>query len=238
MSFIMGTNVGLVETAPTTDLGEDVSGFGNPMAQRVTTVDAATVIEMGFWLANGTESSILELGIYDDIAGEPGNLLYSTTTAVSAIPGWLVSTGLNWELEASTTYWLAIAPPVIFFPWDAQMLSDASERLSIQIADTLLDPWEQFLSTDVMFGIYALLSGPKTIESEIIYKNAETITSATLTAIYTGSGTLTFYLSADGGTNFEEVTSGTQHTFTNTGEELKYKIVGKDITLTKLEVSV
>ena len=41
----------------------------------------------------------------------------------------------------------------------------------------------------------------------------------------TGAGTLTWYLSADGGDNWEEVTPGTIHTFTHTGTDLRLKVV-------------
>lgn len=42
------------------------------------------------------------------------------------------------------------------------------------------------------------------------------------------SGDVTCYLSADGGSNFEEVTLDTEHTFTNTGTDLRFKIVASD----------
>ncbi len=57
---------------------------------------------------------------------------------------------------------------------------------------------------------------------EIDYRNG-TITKAKLT-VTIDSGTFTLYLSADGGTNWESVTSGSIHTFTNTGTNLKWKI--------------
>jgi len=66
------------------------------------------------------------------------------------------------------------------------------------------------------------------IQTLAISKDATvTITNATLSiesSQITSSGNLTFFLSADGGTNFEQVTNGANHLFTNTGTELKLKI--------------
>ena len=38
------------------------------------------------------------------------------------------------------------------------------------------------------------------------------------------SGSFTYELTADGGSNFESVTPGTAHTFTNTGTDLRFRI--------------
>ncbi len=72
--------------------------------------------------------------------------------------------------------------------------------------------------------------------STSIYKNNETVSSATLTATETGSGSLTYYLSADTGSNWETVTNGEEHTFTNTGQDLRWKASGSDKTITKMKV--
>jgi len=72
--------------------------------------------------------------------------------------------------------------------------------------------------------------------STAIFKNNETISSATLTATATGSGSLTYYLSADGGNNWENVTNETEHTFTNTGKDLRWKASGSDKVITKIEI--
>lgn len=51
------------------------------------------------------------------------------------------------------------------------------------------------------------------------------IIAATLSATETlaGSDTFTWYLTADGGSNWEQVTNGTRHVFTNTGSDLRWK---------------
>ena len=71
-------------------------------------------------------------------------------------------------------------------------------------------------------------AGSDQIQTEIISWNQNTlIQSATLaltTSQITNPGNLTYYLSADDGTNWETVTNGTHHFFTNTGYKLKLKI--------------
>ena len=65
------------------------------------------------------------------------------------------------------------------------------------------------------------------IQTSEIYLDSTTITSATLTidsSRITTPGNLTYQLSADGGTNWETVTLGTKHTFTNTGVDLRLKV--------------
>lgn len=76
----------------------------------------------------------------------------------------------------------------------------------------------------------------ETATSLSIYKNQETITSATLTATETGSGSLTYFMSADTGSNFETVTNGEEHEFTNTGQDLRFKATGSDKAITKIDI--
>ena len=65
----------------------------------------------------------------------------------------------------------------------------------------------------------------KVVQSSAVWMNNETITNAKLNASETKEGTdiILFYLSADNGSNFEKVTNGTLHYFTNTGTKLKWK---------------
>ena len=82
-----------------------------------------------------------------------------------------------------------------------------------------------------------ILTGEILKSSSIDYNNS-TVTSALATFTGSGAGTPTFYLTADG-TNFEEVTSGTSHTFVNSGTDLRFRVdsAGGTYTLTKVEVS-
>lgn len=69
--------------------------------------------------------------------------------------------------------------------------------------------------------------GSNTVQSTRINTGEETITSATLTASSTLNGeTITYYLSADGGSHWAAVTSGQTYTFTNYGgPDLRWKAV-------------
>ena len=56
-------------------------------------------------------------------------------------------------------------------------------------------------------------------QSKSIDFNNGTITRAKLTVTFTGNGDANFFMAADG-TNFENVTIGTLHTFSTTGTDL------------------
>jgi len=59
------------------------------------------------------------------------------------------------------------------------------------------------------------------------YKDTNNISSAKLVATTEESGvTFLYHLSADGGENWELVDNNVLHSFTNTGNDLRYKIVG------------
>ena len=73
-----------------------------------------------------------------------------------------------------------------------------------------------------------------TAQSSTIDFNNGTITTAKLTATFTG-GTPTLSMSADG-SNFETVTSGVAHVFTNTGTDLRWKAEGEGITITEIKI--
>ena len=63
-----------------------------------------------------------------------------------------------------------------------------------------------------------------------------TYTKATLTSDSTTN--VTFKMSADGGSHWESVTSGTQHTFTNTGTDLRYQVTASDTaTIGEIKIS-
>lgn len=71
--------------------------------------------------------------------------------------------------------------------------------------------------------------------SKRIVVTGSPITQAMMTI--TGTGTFTPYLSADDGTNYEAVNSGIMHTFTNTGNYLRWKIsLNSGAVITRVEV--
>jgi len=70
-------------------------------------------------------------------------------------------------------------------------------------------------------GSVTFTSGQIALSSSIDYNNG-TITTATLTSTET-SGSFDYEMTADGGSNWESVTSGAAHTFTNTGTDLRWR---------------
>lgn len=68
----------------------------------------------------------------------------------------------------------------------------------------------------------------KYAQSTSIDYNNGTITQAKITLTITKEDPIeyTIYLSANGGTNWEEVSDGVLYTFVNTGTDLRWKIVG------------
>jgi len=111
MALVVGTNCGFVTTAPTSDPGGMKSTRDYyATSMKVTTTDAITITEMGWWCDNATEEANFEVGIYshDGDNNRPLTLLKSdTTNAKGTDLGWKVVTGLDWDLSASTTYWIA-----------------------------------------------------------------------------------------------------------------------------------
>ena len=75
--------------------------------------------------------------------------------------------------------------------------------------------------------------------NEVAY-NDGTISKATIT-VTVSSGVVTnlaFQLTADGGSNWESVTHATEHAFTNTGTDLRFKITASGtVTVTEIRVS-
>lgn len=72
--------------------------------------------------------------------------------------------------------------------------------------------------------------------SKSVYKGTSIVTNATL--ILPNTTNITSYLSANGGTNWEAVTNNTQHFFTNTGNDLRFKIEASGVaTITSLRIN-
>lgn len=67
-------------------------------------------------------------------------------------------------------------------------------------------------------------TGTGLISSELIYYNKINITQAKMDIVINTNENIRLYLSNDDGSTWEEVTNGTIHTFTSTGQKLKYKI--------------
>jgi len=104
-----------------------------------------------------------------------------------------------------------------------EVLSFMQQGLNTYTEDFIDDDFEDTdgTATGWTSGSLDFTSGQIGLSEPIDYNNS-TITTATLTSTEV-SGSFTYQMSANGGSNFETVTSGTAHTFTNTGTSLIWK---------------
>lgn len=114
MALVKGTNCGFVTVAPTNDPeGGSPCGIDtfSSAIRDVAPAGAIKVTEIG-WYDNtaGTEEANFEVGIYDDTGNdEPENRIgVDATNAKGTSAGWHKVTGLNIDITASSTYWIAI----------------------------------------------------------------------------------------------------------------------------------
>jgi hypothetical protein len=168
--------------------------------------------------------------------------------------------GSSWS-GLSTDYYFEVygdSPGVTTTP-SAQSLTLTQQTPSYVVNNgTVVTPSEQALSLTQQTPTYALISNPTVtpsalsltlstqnptfnivtpnyLQSKSIEYNNGTITSKTMTV--TGTGILSFYMTADG-SNYEQVTNGVLHTFVNTGQNLKYRIYGESgAEVTKVKIT-
>jgi len=81
----------------------------------------------------------------------------------------------------------------------------------------------------------ATIGANGTIQSAQIYMNSDTVTTAILIA--TNTGTVNWFMSANGGTAWQSCNSGTQITFSTAGTDLRWKGSGTAATITSLNIS-
>lgn len=75
------------------------------------------------------------------------------------------------------------------------------------------------------------------VQTLSLFLNIINITNARLDITGTGLANLTLQLSSDGGSNFETVTNGTLHTFTNVGQDLRFKATSSGVaTITEITI--
>ena len=115
MALVLGTNCGFVTSAPSADptggIRQDIDGWA--YAQKDTSPSGTYLItEIGIWVDNDTPECNFEVGLYDHDSGddEPNNLLQSDKINIKTTGSeWKRVTGLNWEIDSDTIYWIAAA---------------------------------------------------------------------------------------------------------------------------------
>jgi len=78
--------------------------------------------------------------------------------------------------------------------------------------------------TGGLISLSSFYAATQSVQSSSLVTAPSTIVTGVLTATDTLNGqTIDYYLSADGGSHWESITSGVEHTFTNTGTDLRWK---------------
>jgi len=80
-------------------------------------------------------------------------------------------------------------------------------------------------------------SATQTATSLPVFKNTQNVIYATLDVEGTNTTSAEYYMSANGGTNWEEVSLNTRHKFTNQGTDLRWKTAGQDVSISKLQIN-
>ena len=238
MAVVIGTNSGFVTTAPTADPAASATVIDN-LAMAISDVTPAltgSVSEIGWFCANATQETNFEVGIYEDNGADlPGDLISSyTTNAKGTGSGWKRVT-VDITLSENTKYWIAVQVDNTATTTFVDFTALAQKRSIDNSSTQLVDPWvNEGVSTTNAMAIYAVVETLNIAQSTSIEFNNGLITTAKLTATFTGN-TPTFSMTADG-TNFEDVTSGTAHNFSTTGTDLRWKAQGSGTTITELKI--
>ena len=128
----------------------------------------------------------------------------------------IATTGNKVMLPEPFALSLTLFPPTPVLPTSISVSPDTLTITSSVLAPSVVTP------------------GTKLAQSLSIDFNNGEITTAKMTATYTGNDP-TLTLTADG-TNFESVTNGVAHTFSNTGTDLKWRINATGTTVTNVLV--
>lgn len=115
MALVIGTNCGFVTVAPTADpdgTSLTIDNLGGT-CKFTSPANAAKIIEMGWYAAAATEEANFEVAVYAAdgavVPGEAGTRLHlDSTNAKGTGAGWKVVTGLDWDIDPSTAYWLTM----------------------------------------------------------------------------------------------------------------------------------
>jgi hypothetical protein len=166
MALVVGTNCGFCIASPEGDplgTGSPLNN-GDALASRHTSPVGNNVItELGFWQggSDANQSVHYNMGIYNTIEGEPGNLIVpqctgNMTTALTA--EWCRYTGLNIPISPETVYWIGLSIGISTFDanWVDITWDDSALYRFEDIEDyTLSDPFNVDGGPTMLVGVYA-----------------------------------------------------------------------------------
>ena len=160
--IVLGVSAGFVATAPTADPG----GSNNTVDFQSTAVQhdapsTSTVTEIGWYCDNASQAANYEVGIYDDDAGKPNNLLGSSTVnAKGTDAGWKVATGLNISITSGVTYHIVFQLDNTSSVTSGNVKSFLGDGWDVSTTNknTLADPWGTSTNSDSdgLYAVYAL----------------------------------------------------------------------------------
>lgn len=177
MALTLGTNCGLVTTAPTSDPGASnntIDGYYN--ALKITTAsNIDKITEVGWYLDSSSSASAttnFEVGLYTDSSGSPNSLAFvsRTNSLTSSDKGTWKKVTVDWDVLPSTTYWLAVQVDAVTNSYlNNYQASGGNGLWDGGSNSTLPDPAGGNLwGADYLLGIYAKyteLSGPANLKS-------------------------------------------------------------------------
>lgn len=172
-----------------------------------------------------TNAYVDEIGTFDKVLGQTEiDLLYNNGSGL-AYPFTAASSFDATDTQSSSdTFGFTLVGQVDFT--ETQTVTDSFTWF-------LLDQ-QDFSETQTTTNTVDFIT-ERQVNSTVIAANNADIKTATVTADYTGN-LPRIYLSVDG-INWEQVTLNNQHTFTNTGQQLRYRLQGTGAgTVTKLSV--
>lgn len=180
MALVLGTNCGFVDAAPTADPEGSSAQISNAARAFFDTSPAGAprITEMGVYINNATEVATIELAIYtDDETGIP-HLRFATAASVAkgTDAGWKVVSGLEWDLDPETDYWLAAQCDSTATATNMDNATSGGTDASIKTGMTALPAdWDTELagSSGWLLAIYAVVEDQGGASTILPFVNAE-----------------------------------------------------------------
>jgi len=165
MAVTIGTNAGFVSAAPSAD-PEGSTGWvcdGHAQAVKDTSPSGSNnLTEIGYYVSGATEETNFEVALYshnavDDKPNARIDGSYDDTNAKGSTAGWKSSGALEYELAASTTYWIAVQIDVTSSATRIDYTTLSGQRDSSYVASELESSWGAGSSENSYYqAIYAL----------------------------------------------------------------------------------
>jgi hypothetical protein len=161
MALVVGTNCGFVTAAPTLD-PEGATGVSADYTRRATRFQSTqdgTISQIGIYVNNATQAANIVLGIYEDVAGEPGVQLETCVAfAKGTTAGWKTDATFSTPVTNGTYYWLAYAMTNTATETGVDATATAGTGRYQGSVTTLQNPWNTGTDTNSTYlvAIYAL----------------------------------------------------------------------------------